>query len=546
VEWGVRGVKQVSSALFVLTAVVMTGMMAFRLPGSSGSAESAVLGAGTGPVPTPTTAPGHKKTYQGPYFVVVVVDAARADEVNLATMPNLAALAQRGTTYSNAWVGQLPSITESSHATIGTGVLPKRHLILGDTWRIPGTRQMSPNLLDSQLTRTGYIGKLIQQAQVPSLAAYVHQRYPGSLVATMSGHKIYAADGLGAGAADFVAFGIQDSRKHFVPAAIPGREPAPSLLENPQLDLPQYPRTPGLEDEWTTTLALKFLFKYHPRLIMINLPEVDTTGHLVGTDATMIQPLMSGVDHEIGRLVAAYTRTGLINQTYFIVTADHGMIPAIHIVPMEQIKSVVTGAGGKPLYIGHGDYCTIWLKNLNAVPRVASALVSARIPNVDAVFMKSPQGKYTLVSPSSWLADPAIAATYRQLLGTINQGESPDLILMYDENTITMTPSFRQMGRKGDHEGATWGAQHIPLIIAGPGIKQRRTSGYPARLVDLAPTVETIMGIQPQHQDGVPLADAMISPPAWAVTAQTARGNRLSPLVAALEREAQLRPNMTP
>jgi arylsulfatase A-like enzyme len=279
---------------------------------------------------------------------------------------------------------------------------------------------------------------------------------------------------------------------------------------------------------------------------MINLPEVDTTGHLAGTNAALIQPLMQGVDHEIGRLVAAYTRAGLINQTYFIVTADHGMIPAVHTVDIETIRNAVTGAGGQPLYIGHGDYCTIWLKNLDSVPRVAAALVSARIPNVDAVYMKSPQGKYTLISPLSWLADPAVSGTYGRLLGTINQGESPDIVLMYDENTITMTPNFRQIGRKGDHEGATWGAQHIPLIIAGPGIKQARTSGYPARLVDLAPTVETLMGAQPQHQDGVPLADAMIAPPAWALTAQTARGKRLTPLVLALEREAALRPNTTP
>jgi arylsulfatase A-like enzyme len=505
-----------------------------------------VLGASAGPVPSPTPIAGHKHVYQGPYFVIVVVDAARADEVNLANMPNLAALAARGTSYSDAWVGQLPSITESSHATIGTGVLPKRHLILGDTWRIPGTSQMSPNLLDSTLTRTGYIGKLIQQAHVASLAQYVHQQYPGSLVAALSGHKIYAADGLGAGTADFVAFGTKDARGHFIPAAIPGHEPVPSLLQSPQLDLPQYPRTPGVEDTWTTTLALKFLFKYHPRVLMMNLPEVDTTGHLVGTNAAVMQPLMANVDHNIGRLVAAYTRAGLIKQTYFIVTGDHGMVPAVRTIDIEQIKSAVTNAGGQPLYIGHGDYCTIWLRNLDAVPRVADALVKARIPGVDAVFMKSPQGRYSLASPSSWLADPAVARTYSMLLGTINQGESPDVVLIYGENTITMTPAFRTVGRKGDHEGATWGAQHIPLYIAGPGIKVGRTSAYPARLVDLAPTVETLMGAAPKHQDGVPLADAMINPPSWAVTAQTVRGHRLTPLVQALQLEAQLRPNLTP
>jgi arylsulfatase A-like enzyme len=539
-----RELKRVPWPFRGLVVVGLAVLCALAIPGKGKPADSAVVGAKAGPPPTPV--PGQKRAYLGPYFVVVVIDAARADEINLASMPNLAALSARGTTYSNAWVGQLPSITESSHATIGTGVLPKRHLILGDTWRIPGTSQMSPNLLDATLTRTGYIGKLIQQTHVPSLAAYVHQRYPGSLVAAISGHKVYAADGLGAGAADFVAFGAKDARGHFVPAAIPGREPVPSLLQSAQLDLPQYPRVPGIEDWWTTTLGLKLLFKYHPRLLMINLPEVDTFGHVVGTNAAVIQPLMSNVDTQIRRLVAAYTRAGLIDQTYFIVTADHGMVPAVHTIDIEQIRNVITGAGGQPLYIGHGDYNTIWLKNLDAVPRVAAALVAAHIHGVDAVYMKSPQGRYTLASPASWLADAAVSGAYSQLLGTINQGESPDIALMYDENTITMTPLFRTVGRKGDHEGATWGSQHIPLVIAGPGIKRDRTSGYPARLVDIAPTIETLMGATPAHQDGVPLADAMATPPSWAMTAQTIRGNRLTPLVLALEREAALRPNLTP
>ena len=312
-------------------------------------------------MPTPTIPGAHK--WSGPFAVVLVVDAARYDEFNLAQMPNLAKLAASGVQYSQAWVGQLPSVTESSHATIGTGVLPTRHNILGDTWRVPGTEQMSPNLLNSQLTRTGYIGKVIKQTGSPSLAAITHLRWPGSKVVALSGHKVYAADALGGGSADYVAFGTKDARGHYVPAAIPGHEYDASILHSPQLDLPGYPRTPGSEDDWTTTLALKFLFKYHPRLMMINLPEVDIFGHIAGTSATVMQPLMSNVDKQIGRLVAAYGRAGILPQTTFLITSDHGMVPALHTVDEEQIKQIVVKAGGDPLYIGHGDSSSIWLKN---------------------------------------------------------------------------------------------------------------------------------------------------------------------------------------
>lgn len=480
---------------------------------------------------------------KGPFALILVVDAARSDEFDLSKMPNLAALMSHGARYTQGWVGQLPSVTESSHATIGTGVFPSRHLILGDTWRVPGTNQMSPNLLDGSLVHTGYIGKFIAATKVPSLAAFVRAKFPGSQVVALSGHKAYAADGMGAGSADFVAYGYKDSRGHFVPGGVPGRVPAPSILTSPQLDMPTYPRVPGVEDEWTTTLALKFLFKYHPRVMMVNLPEVDVFGHANGTDATVMQPLMQGVDHQIGRLVAAYQRAHMYDETYFMITSDHGMVPGVKTVQDAQINAIIKAAGGDPLYVGHGDSSEIWLKNTEKTPEVGLALATASIPNVAAVYVRKPDSGYMMMSQASSLADPEVPQAYDHLLSTFNSTEAPDIVLLYDENTMTMKPAFAQSGRKGDHGGATWGAQHIAFFLSGPGVKSGFASTYPAQLVDVAPTIETLMGIRPRGQDGVPLANSMVHPPTWAVTAQRAAGIKLTPLVAALAREAVLRPN---
>jgi arylsulfatase A-like enzyme len=532
-----KNIGRIPARFLALSSILCAFAIGGTLGGHS-SAESAVMGQGQS---TPTTK--SKPHSKGPFVLILVVDAARFDEVQLDKMPNLATLVASGAMYTRAWVGQLPSLTETSHATIGTGVLPARHLVIGDTWRVPGTNKMAPDLLSRQLDATGYIGNFIRHTGVPTLAGFIHQRFPGSLAVALSGHKIYAADGLGAGAADFVAYGAQNGRGHFVPYFIPGHEPASSILQSPQLDLPSYPRQPGLEDWWTTTLAEKFLFKYHPRLMMVNFPEVDVAGHAAGTNQTVIQPLMSNVDKQIGRLMAAYGRAGMLDQTYFIVTSDHAMIPAVHTVQKSTVDAIVAKAGGTSLYVGHGDYCAIWLKDLASVPRVANSLASANVPNVAAVYYKNPAGQYTLRSSASRLADSSVRQSYSDLLGSFTSAESPDIVLLYDEDTITMNPTFLKVGRKGDHGGATWGAQHIPVIIAGPSIKQSYSSDYPARLVDIAPTVETLLGIVPQRQDGVPLADAMISPPSWAVRAQDKVTARLTLDVQALEQEAIRRPN---
>lgn len=536
---------------FALTGILVAASLAGAgLAPTMPIAHSAGTKATPPPLPravvTATPKGAVKPKWPGPFAVVIVVDAARYDEFNLAQMPNLAKLAASGVQYSQAWVGELPSVTESSHATIGTGVLPTRHDIIGDTWRVPGTEQMSPNLLNSQITRTGYIGKTMKSVGAPSLAAISHLRWPNSPVVALSGHKVYAADALGAGSADYIAFGAKDARGHFVPFAIPGHEYATSISQSPQLDLPLYPRVPGQEDTWTTTLALKFLFKYHPRVMMINLPEVDIFGHIAGTDGTVMQPLMSNVDKNIGRIVAAYGRAGILAQTTFVVTSDHGMVPALHTVDSEQIKSIILGAGGDPLYIGHGDYSAIWLRNPDSIGKVKTALVNANLAGVAAVYARNPAGKYVLASPLSRLADPAVAGAEAQLLSTLNVAESPDIVLVYDENTITMTPGFVKSGRKGDHGGATWGAQHIPLIIKGPRIKRGLISTFPARLVDIAPTIEALLETYPVNQDGTPLADAILNPLRGSIAEEARRSAVLLPEVQALEREAELRPNIPP
>jgi type I phosphodiesterase/nucleotide pyrophosphatase len=471
---------------------------------------------------TPTAGSTSSPGAPAKYALVLVLDGLNYSNLSLSALPNLAALVKRGTNYTGATVGALPSITESSHATIGTGVLPSHHGILGDSWRVPGTNRMSPNLLDMTMDGTGYIDNLLKGSSVASLAGIIHGAFRGSVVASLSAHKVYAASAMGGGHADYVAFGVKDSRGHFVPSGTPGRTPDAKVTHDPALDLTTYPRTPGLEDDWAATLGIKMLQEYKPRVLMINFPEPDNAGHAAGPDPKVIGPVLTAFDKSLGRLLAAYRAAGILSQTDVIVTADHGMVMKKYTVNSTTISNIIKSAGGDPLSIGHGDYSPIWLKNAALTPKVAAALAAARIPHVAAVYMKNTQGKYVLVSPVSMLHAASVEPAYSDLLATFDTPASADLVLLYDENTITMTKLYLQINRQGDHEGATWGAQHVPLIAAGPGVKSGYASPFPAHLVDIAPTVETLLGAKPRNQDGVPLADSMTAAPSWATQAQAA------------------------
>jgi len=80
--------------------------------------------------------------------------------------------------------------------------------------------------------------------------------------------------------------------------------------------------------------------------------------------------------------------------------------------------------------------------------------------------------------------DPGLSAAYDYMLGTFAGPLAPDIMFTFEENTITRVYS----GKHGEHGGATWGAQQIPLVIAGPGVAKGKQSAFPARLVDIAPT----------------------------------------------------------
>jgi arylsulfatase A-like enzyme len=70
-------------------------------------------------------------------------------------------------------------------------------------------------------------------------------------------------------------------------------------------------------------------------------------------------------------------------------------------------------------------------------------------------------------------------------------------------------------------------------------VKKGVTLDTPARLVDIAPTVVTLLGIEPQKMDGVVLADGLEQATPLQVKAQAEVTQFLEPLRAALKDSSQ-------
>lgn len=467
-----------------------------------------------------------------PYLVLIVMDGFRSDYQTLAPMHHLRALLARGRVYENAWVGQLEAETPASHATIATGVYPRKHGVIGFGWRDPASGRFTYMPTDLGAIEAGDLSHVIEQGGVPTISDVIHARNRHDLTVSVSGEKLWASAPMGTGA-DYVLYGrgvkVPKGENSFRPLAVgPNMPPKSSGYQSVSKPDGAF----NTQDDFAARLAIKLVAATRPRALLLNLPATDIAGHYYGgmSDPRDMTPIIRGADSAIGKVEGEYQKLGILKNTIFVVTADHGMVAGRHRVPIHSIYGAVAKAGFPQLDQElRNSIGSIWLQDPAHAPVLASTLAADHFSGVDAVFYKVPQGDswtFQAVPSTARSLPPAVLRADLDLANTEASMSGSDILLSYREDTTGMPlgKSFRGM-----HGGFSWGSQHIPLVIAGPGVRPGQ-SYFPAQLVDLAPTIERLMGLQvPAGVDGVVLADAMKGATVAQTQAQSAvQGRRLA------------------
>jgi len=449
------------------------------------------------------------------YLVLIVLDGFRPDYLNLVPMRHLHALMQAGTTYSRAWVGQLETQTPAGHATLVTGVYPRKHGVMGFGWRSPTGQSFSWMPTNLPQLEGGAMENLIESGGVPTLSDLMHRRDPFAKSASLSAEKYYAADAMGTGA-DYILYGkrIGPHQDKGIQATPIGRHvpPANSFYHEADVTGPPYPE---VQDQFVARLGVQLLRTVRPRLLLLNLPGTDIEGHLTGgvLERSRMQVVIAGVDKAIGAVVGAYKRAGLYDRTVFVVTADHGMVPSTHIVPVKAMYAAARATGAPLLeddFLSTAGY--LYLRNPALAGEVAAHLGPQHFAGVEGALFKVSGAKGSscaLETATARALGPNLSRAYVDLCNTIAGPDGPDVVLPYEEDAMGLTVPHAQ--HWGNHGGLSWRTQHIPLVISGPGVR-RAQSQFPAQLVDVAPTVERLLGYPvPSGVDGVVLADAVRS-----------------------------------
>jgi arylsulfatase A-like enzyme len=292
----------------------------------------------------------------------------------------------------------------------------------------------------------------------------------------------------------------------------------------------------GAENRWTARYALWAFHRVRdPRLLMVSLSETDVLGHFA-TDTRAIRALMREFDALLGQIVDAYRRAGLLGRTDFVVTADHGM-SAIHAtLPYSVLTRAVAQAGATPVYIEHDTAAAIGIREDRKARAVAVNISRLGGERVDATYYKvRDHGRWSYRLAAARSAVPApLRSAYRLLMDTVAAASGPDVLAVYAPHVSTRTTVAYGYSWRAGHLGPQWPDQHIPLILAGPGVERGLISSYPARLVDIAPTVEYLLGARRQGLDGVVLADALGGVGPRLRRSQRGRAALLTPVVQAL------------
>jgi len=481
------------------------------------------------------------------YAVVIVLDGARPDYFHLTAMPNLRWLQGQGVTYSQAFVGQLIANTPPSHATIGTGVFPRRHGVEGFWWTDPrtGTLIRPTDLAEVQ---GGMLEQIISDHHVPSISARLKASDRNARIVSVSGHKCYAADAMGTASADYILCAVIYHGR-WVAQAVRRHLPPPGAVNNPHWDVPIPPPSSsfgaavqqwkvGAENDWTVRYALWAFHRVHyPRLMMLNLPETDVTGHFALHDTPVETTLMAHFDQELGSIIAAYRDAHLLQHTVFVVTADHGMSSVQARLPFSTLDRAVYLAGASKVYLEADTGAVIGIRQPDHAHAVAVEVARLGGTAIDATYSK--RLRAGVWSYAAAYTRPSLTVRMRQafqmLADTDASADGPEVLAVYAPHVTTGDRIANGYHWWAGHLGPQWDEQHIPLLIAGAGVQHHRVSSYPARLVDIAPTVEQLMGLRSDGVDGHVLTDAVQSSSGADRSRQRVRAAVLLPLVRALQ-----------
>ena len=247
--------------------------------------------------------------------------------------PNVARLIEMGTAYEHGAMAGLPTVTLANHTSILTGRLPGHHGILNNAWY--DRRSGSQIITNSQATWPTSMQYVT--AGTESIHSAVHRTWPDAFTASVN--EPCDID------ADFSTFDF------FRRGEVPPIPDSPSGLPH---TTERFVR-PSKDYSWSSIVdhmgveqavgvwsgeEYRGVTYPQPRFMWVNFTLTDAAMHNGGPHSEMAAAAIRDCDARVGEVLGAVERAGVIDDTAFVLVADHGM---------EESDPAVTGDWDVPL-----------------------------------------------------------------------------------------------------------------------------------------------------------------------------------------------------
>ena len=388
----------------------------------------------------------------GPTLLVISIDGARHDFLELHDAPALSALADRSLR-ADALQPVFPTKTFTNHYSLVTGLLPRNHGIVDN------------NMYDNRMNLRFSLGNR-EQVQNPDW-------WGGEPIWVTAIKQDLVAGTFFFPGSEAPVQGISPSYWFTYDESISNRERVDTILM--WLEKPKDER---------------------PSLMTLYFSDVDSAGHNHGPDSPEVARAMADIDVEIAYLLEQLAARELLDQINIMVTSDHGMAEVNlhqHIVIDEAFD---TSLAGQILYSRE-------LVSIFPAPGQLETIVAqleANLPDPASVFTADTlPARFELtghhrIAPVLVLAQPGWAMLRRSWLDGMQRDGSLDNVSGghgYDNLSPDMQALF---------------FAHGPAFLAPGKIDQ-------LRMIDVYNVMTAILGLTPAPNDGDPaLVPMMLKP----------------------------------
>lgn len=443
-----------------------------------------------------------------PTFLIVVLDGLRLDMVTAASMPNLHRFMAENATFPHAR-SVFPSSTRTNAAALATGATPRRNGIMHNKYFDPNIfadRMFQPNSTkDIAAAVSAYDGALLD---TPGMGDVIGKA--GMTMATVFGGSCGTARLMDPHAEDrgdinlgFIGW------KDACPADI-----AEELIRE-HGPLPKSTRPDVDVARVQTDMVIETILPRHkPDVTVLWYADPDQTHHYLGAAGLDMARALKSVDDQFGRLLDWRTKTGLDDRLQIIVTSDHG-----HLSTKQRID-VNTAAADAGLkigdhfgdtfdYAGYTSYCgAVMVRNHDSSRMKAMVDWLDQQPWCGMIFTPHGDGIHG-----------SVPGTFDHAAVLIDHPRAPDIyFVMQNDDTVYgdgIVGSCYYNGSYPEGRGGTHGGLHrkeLQNVMAAGGslFHKEFQSSYPSGIIDIAPTVLHLLGLdKPERADGRVLGEAI-------------------------------------